>query len=178
MVKEKFVEEISKRFPICLRFRSLKTADRGHRKFLFNVKIFVQARAETFAENSNTWTKNKNIRITYDFTRETWEILSWKYSVQFGKSQAKENFKLESLELESFCERWKEPSEVWKNQPKLEITERSWKVSSKVENVSLKLKNFAAVGKFRLKLKSVTNKQMSMLHRLLTNALVPMNATS
>ena len=61
-----------------------------------------------------------------------------------GKNEKLVSFKLESLELESFAE-------VGKSQARLERTERSWKVSLKLEN----LESFAAVGKFWLKLESL-----------------------
>ena len=49
-----------------------------------------------------------------------------------GKNEKLESFKLESLKFESFCLSWKEPSEVGKNQAKLERTDQSWKVSFEV----------------------------------------------
>ena len=61
-----------------------------------------------------------------------------------GKSEKLESFKLESLKLECFAE-------VGKSKAKLKRTERSWEEPKR----SPKLVNFAAVGKFWLKLENL-----------------------
>ena len=66
-----------------------------------------------------------------------------------GKNEKLENFKLQSLKLESFAE-------VGKSLAKLERTDRSWKVSFGVGKFWLKLESLNELGKLSSKLESVT----------------------